>query len=203
MKKLICIMLSMILLLSTPVTVQAASKKETTAIKKAVTTLLEANKNYNPAKIKSCFKNPDKMTCIWSPKWQKHVRKHNKATFKYKIKKVTVKGKKASVTVSYSSYNDYYAAWYAMKMMLFDGNANNYDLHFKQFEDYYQHGKLPGYWAYRNDTYKATVTIPLVKVNGKWKAEKMTKSMKRMFDCGIQAGIADFGRDINEFLKFK
>lgn len=202
MKRLLCIVLSMILLLSTPVTAQAASKKETTAVKKAVTTLLNANKNYDPKKIKSCFKNPDKMTCVWDDQWQKHIRKHNKAKFKYKIKKVTIKGKKASVRIYYETYDDYYAVWYAFKKMLHEENADNLYRYVKRFENNYQHGDSPGYSAYRDDIYTATITIPLVKVKGKWKVEKMTKNMKRMFDCGIQAAAADIEDDPTELLFF-
>lgn len=186
---------------------QAASKKvEQTKITKTIDDFIETSKSYNKKKINKYLvdKNWDH---IKSKKLQKMIKRASSEALSYKIKKVKIKGNKATAVIRVTHYSSYNRCAEEMKRLVIDSvwsgekikNLNpwirelawtaNLDL------DDIQNGD-------NNMLFTYNVIIPLVKVHGKWKIERMTPKMLSVIDTGIAEFMNDFIKDPMMILKF-
>ncbi len=165
----------------------ASDKKQ---MKQAVYQYLEAVDNYDSDNIISCFqpRKYRKGFITWnnSSVYTKVIRKLHKDYFLYKISSVSVKGKKGNVTVRVRYYDAYDLVQNGFDDAIYDWGIYHLDASESELQK-----KIYSYTMkeYKNEIYPEyyikckTVKIPMVKVGGKWKIQKMTKSMQNFTDC--------------------
>ncbi len=189
-----------ILLLLTPHCVLAASKKQEQAVTKQINHFMKSVTKYDQSKSKKSFANPDDITLIYDKRFSRFIRDKQDFYLNYEIKSVKAKGKRATAKVKVTYYTGYYATWYALKQSTYDIAIWNKKLtsklfvnHMENFYEQYQLGYsiLGGYKKYDKLTKTKTISIPLVKVNGKWKIEEMTPQLYRIIDCEIRKAYYD------------
>lgn len=177
----------------------ATNKKEQAAVKAQVVKLMKNVKAYNNPGIVKCFQ-PRKYRKGFSlfgqnSKFAATIRQVHKKYLDYNIVKVTVKGKRANVRVDVTYYDLYYvykdAYW---DMVLYElkhpGAINDNNMEAKMYT-------FMNKAIRKNKTYpltKITCCIPLVKRNGKWQIEKMTKNMDRCIGCRYMQSVTDMAK---------
>lgn len=177
----------------------ATTSKEKAAVKAQVVKLMKNVKAYNESGIVKCFQ-PRRYRKSFSlldqkSKFAATIRQVHQKYLDYEIVKVTVKGKRANVRVDVTYYDLYYvykdAFW---DMVLYNtkhpGSINDGNMEAKIYT-------FMNKAIRKNKTYpvtKITCCIPLVKRNGKWVIEKMTKNMDRCIGCRYAQSIMDMAK---------
>lgn len=174
----------------------AASKKDKKAVKAQVVKLMKNARNYNVSGLTKCFQ-PRKYrkgfyTFAQNSKHAATIRQVQKKYLDYEIVYVKIKGKKASVKVNvtyYDLYDVFKDAFWDMVAyeVKHPGTIEDKGIETMQYE--YMKKAIK-----RNGTYPLTdITcyIPLVKRNGKWRIEKMTKNMDSFIGCRYRQSIMD------------
>lgn len=186
---------------------QAASKKvEQTKVSKTVDDFIQTSKSYNKKKINKYLvdKNWD---YIKSKKLQRMIKRASSETLTYKIKKVKIKGNKATAVIRVTHYSSYNRCVEEMKKYIVDSALYNKKI--KNLNPWI--GELS--WTstldlddiQNGDTtmlFSYNIKIPLVKTHGKWKIERMTPSLLSIIDTGIAEFIHDFEKDPMMIFKF-
>lgn len=173
----------------------AASKKDKKAVKAQVVKLMKNVKKYNHDGIANCFQ-PRKYRKGFTlfkqnSKYASTIRQVHKKYFDYEIAKIEVKGKKAKVKV-YVTYYDLYgvyedAFWDMVAYEVKHPGWLNSDFEGKAYQYMKKAIKKNGSYPLE----EITAYIPLVKRNGKWKIEKMTKNMDYFIGCRYRQIIED------------
>lgn len=176
---------------------QAASKKvEQNKITKTIDDFIETSKSYNKKKINKFLvdKNWD---YIKSKKLQRVIKRASSETLAYKIKKVKIKGNKATAVIRVTHYSTYNRCAEEMKNYIVDSvwynkKIKNLNPWIRELAwtatldlDDIQNGDTSMLFSYN-------VKIPLVKVKGKWKIERMTTNLLGVIDTGISDFMNDF-----------
>ena len=186
MKRFLCGLMSVIMLFCVvPVNAKAANNES--KITNQATGFLKACKNYTPLKIAKYFQPAEyrKAFPVWNnKKMQKVVSKVQNDHFKYTITDVSIKGKRASVTVNV----DYYDLWDEVLDSMIYCHKKNYSFRSDAFANrilklYKENSKKNG----SASCIHTTVKIPMIKRNGKWMVQKMTKQMNKISDAGSTA----------------
>lgn len=182
------ILITLCCLMLFPVPVQAASKKNVRAVKQVTYDFLEAASKYDQSEINKCILNKNYQLFSKNSPITKLIRKQHKKYFLYKITKVKVKKKTASVRVSVQFLSLMGAASYAYENMekywIPNMNPLTVSSFDREFATTVSNQLAPG--GYEDDYLLTTsFTIPLVKKGGKWKIKKMTAAMEHVSSCEI------------------
>ena len=180
----------------------AAPNKNEQAVRAQVVKLMKNVKAYNSPGIVKCFQ-PRKYrsgfyTFNQKSKYAATIRQVHNKHLKYKIEKVSIKGNKAKAKVNVTYYDLYYvyrdAFWSMVAYNLKHPNAiNSKNMEAKTYEFMNKAIK-------KNKTYpltQITCYIPLVKRNGKWQIEKMTKNMDYCIGCRYRQSITNMAKEFD------
>ena len=187
---IICFML--LCALSMPVSAAGLTKSQK-QVKKVVTTLLKSCKNYDAAKIRKCYVNPNKVKVFYKNKpLDKFMRKINKKFFSYSIGDISVKGKKATVKVNLKCWK-FTTLFNDVFNDVIEYNVNHPHKSAAAIRKYTYESMLYFYDEYDfehpellvdpinggNDGFESeTCTLKLIKRNGKWKIEYMSYTFR-------------------------
>lgn len=186
-----------------PMQVQASKKKDVTQITKHIKSYMTAVKKYDIQRIKKENNNISVYHWTYKP-MQKHIQKLNKKYMSYSIKKITVKGNTAVVTLKVTSYGLYDDSRRAMYDLVWKMNKKwSGDKVVKTYINLIKEKYKENLEDYADDPdgfntqfiFTSNTRIPLKKVNGKWAISKMTKDMIMDLDCGSSQFIKDFEKD--------
>lgn len=198
--------LSIIILLFSlfPAPAYAAQTKDQKAIVKTLEKYNEAVKKYDLKKIRNTLDNKNIKYWIGYPIMQKHIRTLNSKYYAMDIISIKVKGNTAVATTKVTFYNAYDDSTSAMKSTLYDYERSwsskktltSFSKHLKS--KYSENLKL--YTDESRDfktrfIFSTKTKIPLVKVNGKWKIQKVTKTMQSEMDAATWEFIEDYLKD--------
>ena len=180
----------------------AATNKNEQAVRAQVVKLMKNVKAYNVSGIVKCFQ-PRKYrsgfyTFNQKSKYAATIRQVHNKYLKYKIEKVAVKGTKAKAKVTVTYYDLYYVYKDAFWDMVaykskHSGAITTKNVETKTYEFMNKAIK-------RNKTYpltQITCYIPLVKRNGNWQIEKMTKNMDYCIGCRYRQSVLDMDEYID------
>ena len=196
-KRIIIALLIMVFLVNhVSVSALAASKKDKKAVKARVVTLMKNVRKYNESGIKNCFQ-PRKyrkgfILFNQNSKYASTLRQVHKKYLDYEIGRIKIKGNKANVKV-YVTYYDLYdvfqSAFWDMVEYEMDhpGAIESKGMEKAQYDFMKKAIKRSGSYPLTD----ITCYIPLVKRNGKWKIEKMTKNMDFFIGCRYRQSVAD------------
>lgn len=197
------LLLSVIILLFGfyPFSANASQAKDRKAIIRTLEKYNDAVKKYDLKKIMDTL--DDKSLAYWYgyPVLQKHIRKLNKKYYSMEIISIKVKGDTAIATTKVSFYSAYEDCKSAMKSTFYD-----YDRYWsgqktiKRFSKYLKEVYPDNLLIYEDDPegfkdafiFTNKTKIPLVKVNGNWKIQKVTKRMQYQMDAVTTEFIEDF-----------
>lgn len=197
------LLLSIIILLFSfcPLAVNASQAKDRKAITQTLEKYNDAVKKYDLKKIIDTLDNKNLTYWYGYPDLQKHIRKLNKKYYSMEILSMKVKGNTAVVTTKVSFYSAYDDCRFAMKSTFFDYNGVwSGQKTLKRFSKYLKDVYPDNLLLYQNDPenfktqfiFTNKTKIPLVKVNGKWKIQKVTKRMQWQMDATTSDFIKDF-----------
>jgi len=201
-KKLLRVFLCLLLVLTLlPLPVSAASSKSETAVRKQTVKFLKQVKKYNEKGITSCFlpENMRKSLEIYpqSSKQGQVIRTLHKKYFQYDIKKISVKGSKATVKIKASYYDGYdvftYAFWDVVKYSLSHPKLsdNEVDKYLAKYAKKYI--KQSG-----DNVISKTVTISFKKYNGKWKIKNANSKLDDMLNCRFTRALRKIEKQLGQ-----
>ena len=180
--------LAVILAVSGPADAASAGKDKT-AIKNRINTYIKAVKAYDTDTVKKCFQ-PAKADSIGvQPEMASTIRKMHKDHLKASVTKVTVSGGKATVKLKVSYYKGY--DLFTKSILKTMGRATEQWTIRKLAKEV----AADAYKRYQNQKNKAryvitkTLTVPMIRKNGKWLIEKNTEYMQRLLDCAYEYAI--------------
>lgn len=197
------LLLSIIILLFgfCPFSVHASPAKERKAIIRTLGKYNDAVKKYDLNKIRATLDNKNLMYWYGFPVLQKHIRKLNKKYYSMEIISIKIKGNTAVATTKVSFYSAYDDCKSAMKSTYYDYDGSwsgrkSLNKFSKYLKDIYPENLA----LYEDDPegfkdqfiFTNKTKIPLIKVNGKWKIQKVTKRMQYQMDAVTSDFIEDF-----------
>lgn len=228
-KKLLTLLLAILLLvcnISAP-TVYAANNNEK-AIANQVHTYFKYVKKYDHKKIGNMVVQKGTVPYIKNAYMQRNIAYIQKNSLQYQIDKITVTGKKAKVKVKVLYYTGFNSLSATLKDMLWDAATAKKKINSdyavnklasnlkKDFKSDYKHYKkiLKKYsddpillnkfsltYANYSEMYiYESFTIPMVKIGNTWKIQKMTSTMRNVYDCDVSFTINDFTKNPYSYL---
>lgn len=174
-----------------PMSASAASKKEIKNVQTTVKKFYNAAKVYNAPRMKSCFVNPDDLKVFIENKdVAKFCRKQNKK-LKYSIRSTNIRGKNATVKVRCTYKDAYYPVYFAcnegVMYKLLHPNCSGSELQKQMYRAILEKAKIHGI-----PMTTKTVTLKLVKANGKWKISSVTRKIIDSVNCNYESGYQDY-----------
>ena len=180
----------------------AATNKNEQAVRAQVVKLMKNVKVYNESGIVKCFQ-PRKYRSGFKifnqkSKYAATIRQVHQKYLKYKIEKISINGKKAKAKVKvtyYDLYNVYEDAFWDMLAynLKYPNAINSKNIETKQYE--YMKKAIKEHKT--SPLRQITCYIPLIKRNGKWQIEKMTKNMDRCIGCRYWQAVVDMEKRYN------
>lgn len=226
-RKLLSLFVAIIILFCCmPSTTQAANANK--AITKQINTYFKYVKQYDHVKISNMVVQKGTVPYIKNAYMQRNIAYIQKNSLQYQIDKITVTGKKAKVKVKVLYYTGFNSLSATLKDMLWDAATAKKKINSdyavnklasnlkKDFKSDYKHYKkiLKKYsddtillnkfsltYANYSEMYiYESFTIPMVKIGNTWKIQKMTSTMRNVYDCDVSFTINDFTKNPYSYL---
>lgn len=162
--------------------IKTASEKQ---ISKSLNTFFTAAKNYDISKMKKCFSN-GKIRPFSNKSLQASWRKYTKAYLRFKIKSVSVKGKKATVKL-YCQYPD---GTDAFQTALSEANAYYY--YHPETSNEKMNNIFCSYirkYLKKREIKTTTISLNMVKKGNTWKISKYTASLDNVLQGNYEKAV--------------
>ena len=168
-----------------------ASAKQRKLIK-AVRKYFSAAKKYNPSKLNNCFVKKTSGSFFSDKKYMiKYCRKYNKDNISYDIKKISIKGKTATVKVEATS-TDAYDVFYASFADAVDYSIAHPGISTTAFNNYFSKQLKKNTRLYDISDITTVVNFSYKKVGGKWKISKNTLAIRDIANCRYEEAYEDY-----------
>lgn len=159
---------------------------------KAVGKYFSAAKKYNPSKLNSCFVKKSSGSFFSDKKYMiKYCRKYNKDNISYDIKKISIKGKTATVKVEAIS-TDAYDVFYASFSDTVDYSIAHPGISTAAFNNYFSKQLKRNTRLYDVSDITTVVNFSYKKVGGKWKISKNTLAIRDIANCRYEEAYKDY-----------
>lgn len=159
---------------------------------KAVGKYFSAAKKYNPSKLNNCFTKKTSGSFFSNKKYMiKYCRKYNKDNIGYDIKKISIKGKTATVKVEATS-TDAYDVFYASFADAVDYFIAHPGASTAAFNNYFSKQLKKNTRLYDISDITTVVNFSYKKVGGKWKISKNTLAIRDIANCRYEKAYKDY-----------